>query len=894
MTSVPPPLRLQLHLRPSGHLLLLPDDDAPACPAAVATAFTLDEGEGLLALCRADARAALPPVLAWWRELGSRYLTTRCLRPDVEGALEALSPDDFAALARAAPPMPGAEYLDADVLRGAWEKLDAAFRARLGGSTVVEVLHALDPAWNVVGRVHFNLAENRKDEEAPFAFLATWTHRLSDQGKAQHLPLGAALKTYAGAKQKEQLLALLMPVQRAAESCAWLKQMVDAGELFHPLRWTPAEAFRFLSDVPALEQAGIVVRMPSSWKLRRPARPQVKATVGGNAPSGLGTAALLDFKVALTLDGVELTAKEAKALLESAQGLAMVRGQWVEVDGERLRRTMEQLQHAERLAAEGGIAFAEAMRLVSGATVSDDASAPDVDRQWAQITAGPWLEKTLEGLRSPQGLARVDPGPALHGTLRPYQRSGLQWLHLVTSLGLGACLADDMGLGKTIQLLSLLLVHKAKASSGGRPSILVAPSSLLGNWAAELARFAPGLVAITAHPSVLSKKDLEALDEHKLRGADLVITSYGSLSRYPWLTQTKWHLAVLDEAQAIKNPGAKQTRAVKTLKAHARVALTGTPVENRPGDLWSLFDFVNPGLLGTAKAFTSYVRSLESGQHANWAPLRELIRPYVLRRLKTDKTIIDDLPEKVEVKAYCGLAPVQVALYQQAVGELAEAVKVKEGIARRGVVLAALVRFKQLCNHPSQWLGDGAWAADQSGKFLRLRELVEVIASRQEKVLVFTQFKEMVEPLVAFLGRLFGRPGLAIHGGTAVKTRQSLVKRFQEDEAIPFFVLSLKAGGTGLNLTAASHVVHFDRWWNPAVENQATDRAFRIGQKRNVMVHKLVCQGTVEERIDALIESKQSLAKGLLEGGAELDLTGLGNEDLLKLVALDLGAASKG
>jgi non-specific serine/threonine protein kinase len=373
-----------------------------------------------------------------------------------------------------------------------------------------------------------------------------------------------------------------------------------------------------------------------------------------------------------------------------------------------------------------------------------------------------------------------------------------------------------------------------------------------------------------------------------------VITSYGSLLRLPWLFERQWRFAILDEAQAIKNPGARQTRAAKRLQAEARIALTGTPVENRLDDLWSIFDFVNPGLLGSARQFTAFAGRLAARPHNPYGPLRDLVRPYILRRLKTDKAVIADLPDKTEVTAYCPLSRRQAALYQQTVAELARQLKgldAGKGMQRRGAVLAALTRLKQICNHPSQWLGDASWAEADSGKWRRLREIAEVIAAKQEKALIFTQFREITEPLAAFLAEAFGRPGLVLHGETAVARRRELVRRFQDDEAVPFFLLSLKAGGSGLNLTAASHVVHFDRWWNPAVENQATDRAFRIGQTKNVLVHKFVCRGTVEERIDALIESKKELARDVLEGGGEVALTEMGDEELLGLLRLDLATA---
>ena len=316
-------------------------------------------------------------------------------------------------------------------------------------------------------------------------------------------------------------------------------------------------------------------------------------------------------------------------------------------------------------------------------------------------------------------------------------------------------------------------------------------------------------------------------------------------------------------------------------------------MENSLGDLWSIFDFINPGLLGGAKPFAKYVKRLGEKTDNPYGPLRELVRPYILRRMKTDRSVIADLPDKTEIKAYCHLSRKQAALYAQAIEDLARSLEEADGIQRKGVVLATLMRLKQICNHPSQWLNEGGWAEPDSGKLARLREVAEVVASRQEKMLVFTQFREAAGPLAAFLKGIFGRTGLVLHGDTQVKQRGALVRRFQDDETVPFFVLSLKAGGAGLTLTAASHVVHFDRWWNPAVENQATDRAFRIGQKKNVLVHKFVCRGTVEEKIDTMIEEKQGLSDALLTGSDEINLTEMTDEAVLQLVALDLNAAMR-
>jgi len=925
-------------LSPHGALRLGSDSDAPPQPAnldgrlderldarlheRLAAAFAQGSGHGLLLLGATEVGSVLPASWAWWRGFAARFVTALCATPP-EGDIAVPAPDT-AALARLiadAPPLLGIEYLTPQVLEALWGEISVALHAELSASTLSlqAFLKGCHPAWNLVGRVHFNLAENRKDPDAPFAFLATYTSRLSAHGKAQHLPLSKALAEFSDGKSKAQLLSLLLPVQRAATQCPWLRELVDSGDIYHPLRWSPAEALAFLQDVPRIEAAGIVIRTPGNWAAGRPSRPQVQASVGSKPPSTLGMNALLDFSLALTLDGETLSAAEIKALLHQMEGLQLIRGRWVEVDHKVLQRLMARFQAMEQAAHGGGLPLAEAMRLLSNADLGN--SAAGVDADWSQVSAGAWLTQTLQGLRQPEGLAQVDPAGDLKAQLRPYQQAGVRWLYLLTQLGLGACLADDMGLGKTIQVLSLLLVLKRErtalndhrsaraapnahatpahlAGPGSRcnpggPSLLVAPASLLANWAAEAERFAPSLRLLIAHPSGMPAPELRALDAQRLSAVDLVITSYGTLMRAPALADMQWHLAVLDEAQAIKNPGSKQTQQVKRLKAHSRIALTGTPVENRLSDLWSIFDFTHPGLLGTGKVFADFTKRLAEQQH--FGPLRALVQPYILRRLKTDKRVISDLPDKTEVKAWCHLSPTQAALYQRAVAELEAALNQADGpthgIARKGVVLAFLMRFKQICNHPSQWLGDGAWNPEHSGKFARLRELAEVIAAKQDKLLVFTQFRETTAPLAAFLGSIFGREGLVLHGGTPVAQRRALVKRFQEDEQTPFFVLSLKAGGAGLNLTAASHVVHFDRWWNPAVENQATDRAFRIGQKKNVLVHKFVCRGTVEDRIDQLIESKQQLVKDVLQEGAELQLTEMSDRELLNLVKLDIHSA---
>jgi non-specific serine/threonine protein kinase len=685
-------------------------------------------------------------------------------------------------------------------------------------------------------------------------------------------------------------------VRRAAEQSPLIRELLDSKALFVPQAWTIKQAHRFLTEAPRMEQAGVVLRLPDWWTPRTPPRPQVQVSIGTKAAGMLSAGQFLDFQVNLSLDGEPLSDAERKQLLEGTDGLVLLRGKWVEANREQLQEALQHWQALEKEHAKG-IDFIEGMRLLAGAQLGadDDGNAELAD--WSRITAGPWLQQTLERLRRPETIEACRPGRDLQATLRPYQIEGVRWLWFMTELGLGGCLADDMGLGKTIQLIDLLLIRKRQTRQPAqRASLLIVPASLLGNWRQELARFAPSLRVFFAHRS---ETDPDLLDRvvadpaGALADYDLVITTYGLARRQDWLEKLRWPLIMLDEAQAIKNAGSTQTRTVKKLSAGCRLVLTGTPVENHLGDLWSLFDFCCPGLLGSAPQFKKYVKQLNQRQDAQaFGALRRLVRPYILRRLKTDPNIVPDLPDKTEMRTECGLSKKQAALYERAVRDLAHRLENAEGIARRGLVLAMLMQLKQICNHPAQYLSTNAFPPADSGKFERLRLLCEPIVQRQEKILVFTQFQVMTQPLAEFLAEVFGRPGLVLHGGTPVGKRAELVRQFQDEQGPPFFVISLKAGGSGLNLTAACHVVHFDRWWNPAVENQATDRAFRIGQKRNVLVHKFVCRGTVEERIDAMIQSKKAVADQVLNHESEVQLTEMSDAELMRFVALDIGRAT--
>jgi SNF2 family DNA or RNA helicase len=893
-----------IRLTPTGQLRWQPAEaDATASDSSpLQSAFEADWREALFILAAEKIEAQSSSVVRFWRQFAERYLTRLCHIPEDAEVIEveAPSPADCAHWVLTAPPMPGGEYLSEETLQRMWERLHArvleAIRATGG---LAEFLHTRAPKWQQVGRVCFHLAENKRDEARPFAFMATYASGFGAGGQLKHLPLRKALEQYAGAKNRAALIKLLSPVQKAAETCDWVKELVESSEMYQPMAWSAARAYRLLRSVPELEASGLSVRLPNWWRKR--ARPQVSVTIGSQTPSNFGLEAMLDFDVTVALGGEPLSPEELQALLSGEDDLVLLKGQWVEVDRDKLQQAIAHWERLQQQARDGEISFVEGMRLLAGASADlEHEELTEDEHPWVHVEAGEAMREILSGLRHPGASARAldeaEVGKTLQGTLRPYQLEGLVWLRFLTRLGLGACLADDMGLGKTIQVLALLLRNQHDDTEPKpAPSLLVIPASLLGNWRSEAVRFAPSLKLCFLHPAETDRQtltDIAAAPEQHLADADLVVTTYAMLTRQPWLADVHWRLVILDEAQAIKNPSTRQSRAARKLSAQARIALTGTPVENRLGDLWALFDFLNPGLLGSAKVFQSFVKSLQARDENPFTPLRQLVSPYILRRLKTDRSIIADLPEKTEMAGYCHLTRPQVKLYEQVVRAMQHDLESTDDMARRGVVLRSLLRLKQVCNHPSQLLGDADYKPADSGKFLRLADICEELAARQEKVLIFTQFREIIEPLAEHLAAIFGQSGLVLHGATRVKERRALVDQFQRDDGPPFFILSLKAGGTGLNLTAASHVIHFDRWWNPAVENQATDRAFRIGQHRNVWVHKFLTRGTVEERIDRMIAEKQQLADDILVGDSEVNLTELSDDDLLDLVRLDITRAA--
>ncbi|MBV9660126.1 MAG: DEAD/DEAH box helicase [Acidimicrobiales bacterium] len=629
-----------------------------------------------------------------------------------------------------------------------------------------------------------------------------------------------------------------------------------------------------------LEDAGIGVLLPAWWsapaRMGLRARAKGSSSGGGSAvPGGFGLDSLVDFEWEAALGGRRLTKAELATLTRAAaakQALVRLRGEWVEIRPDHIEALLARLGQAEQAPA------AELMKAALGLGNLDVPAGLDVVDVDARAVG--WLSALLDDAVH-SSVAPVPTPAGFEGQLRPYQERGVGWMVFLGRLGLGACLADDMGLGKTAQVIAAML-----ADPGYGPGLVVCPVSVLGNWERELARFAPALSVMVHHGPTRHDHDEDFGPRAMVH--DVVLTTYSLLARdRAHLASLEWSRIVLDEAQQVKNPGTAQTRAAAELRAGRRLALTGTPVENRLGDLWSIMHLLNPGLLGSAAEFRErFALPIErDGDQAVTDHLRRATGPFVLRRLKTDRSIIADLPDKIETVDRCPLTREQATLYQAVVDDLLEQAEAADGIQRRGIVLAGLSKLKQVCNHPAHFLADGSALAGRSGKLVRTEELLEEILAEGDKVLCFTQFAAWGNLLATYLQARFGVDCLWLHGRVRRPAREEMVQRFSEPGGPPVFLISLKAGGTGLNLTAASHVIHLDRWWNPAVEDQATDRAFRIGQRRNVQVHKLVSSGTVEERIDEMIAAKRDLAARVV-GSGEQWLTELSTSELRALVTL--------
>ncbi|MDE0025950.1 MAG: DEAD/DEAH box helicase [Spirochaetaceae bacterium] len=741
-------------------------------------------------------------------------------------------------------------------------------------------------------RVCFRLADAK--DGSPDAWRLEWL--LSSRRDPSLL---VPLADYWGSGNGERPAArsvreVLLQLGQAARIYAKLWQGMDS-EAPAEVVLDRAEALEFLRrQAPVLQGAGFRVIVPAWWtatgqrrlRLRLTSRNAGGAATANGAPAPasessamLGFDTLLAFDAQVVLDGEPITAREWHSIVAAKEGLVRLRGQWMELRGDEVSRL------EEYWAADGDsqtMTVADLLRAEAGSDALEVVCEGAVGRMLAVLRG----TGSLEMLDQPAGFA---------GELRGYQVRGFSWLAYLERLGFGACLADDMGLGKTIQVLATVLQDKARNPDAG-PTLLIAPTSVVGNWQRETRRFAPALTTCLHHGPQRVRNG-EAFEE-AIRGIDIVVASFG-VARLDAsvLQKVRWWRLVVDESQNVKNPTAAVTKAIRGIPARRRIALTGTPVENRLMDLWSLFSVLNPGFLGTMAEFRKNVERpiMRDRSRAATERLRSLVRPFILRRMKSDRAIIKDLPDKVEQNSYCNLTPEQATLYEAVVRDLEAKLRDTEESGRQGLLLSTLLRLKQICNHPAQFLQDASeFTETRSHKLARVCEMLDEIEAERESVLVFTQFTEIGKSLEALFRRRYGGAVYYLHGGTPRARREHMVEEFQDPEAEPaVFVLSLRAGGTGITLTRANHVIHFDRWWNPAVENQATDRAYRIGQRNSVFVHKMVTMGTLEERIDALIESKKKLAEDIV-GGDESWLANLDNDAFRRLIALDRGDAVVG
>jgi SNF2 family DNA or RNA helicase len=672
---------------------------------------------------------------------------------------------------------------------------------------------------------------------------------------------------------------LLTALGQASRICPEVESSLKAA---HPGGYAldTAGAERFLSEQAwLLEQSGFMVQLPAWWT-RKGTRLHLTAHASVKSPkmkanAGLSLDSIVEFDWEVALGDEVLTLRELEALAQQKVSLVRLRGKWVQLDAQEIEAVLSfwKKQQVQQRAS-----VRDVVRMALGA-----ARAPG-NLEVTEVQASGWVAELLAQMQERDSLAPVAPPATLQATLRPYQERGYSWLNFLSRWGLGACLADDMGLGKTLQTLAH--IRQQWQATGGRPTLVICPTSVVGNWHREAQRFVPDL-PVMVHHGLTRKKGEEFEQEARQHG--LVLSSYALLQRdLEMLQRVEWGGVVLDEAQNIKNPETRQSKAARALPADWRVALTGTPVENHVGDLWPIMDFLNPGMLGSQ---TEFRRAFFTPIQTNSEPdavdrLKRITQPFILRRLKTDRSIIADLPDKLEMKVFCTLTSEQASLYRAVVKQTEEVLDEAEGIQRHGLVLATLSKLKQVCNHPAQFLGDNSAIPDRSGKLARLTEMLEEIVEAGDKALIFTQFTTMGEIIRRHLQETFGKETLFLHGGVPKKQRDGMVERFQQTgKELPFFLLSLKAGGVGINLTAANHVFHFDRWWNPAVENQATDRAFRIGQQKNVQVHKFLCAGTLEEKIDQMIESKRQIATNVVGAGEDW-LTELSTAELKDLFAL--------
>ncbi len=817
--------------------------------------------------------------------LADRFVEFLMSMPELELKNFASSPDSPASakniscesLLNSIPFVVGSEFITETWIQSIFKQLISVFKKEIADYTatrnngsVVQYLSSKRQDLKVPERVFFHLVDN-DDPEYPFAFLATYSTNYED--RIRHLPLSYALQEFKTNHKK--LLTLLSCLNKATVASPLLGSFVDSGEMFHPLKLKKDEAYEVLRAIPNLEGSGIQCRIPNWWR-RRGTSVRIAVKFKQKSKSIVGFNTLLSMTPELSVDGVALSQSEVEQILRESDGLALIKGKWIEVNKKRLQSLLDRMNGYNH-----EVTLMDAIKMEA---TDDELSFSNED----------FISSMLGKLTNVNSITKPTIPESVTATLRPYQVSGYAWLNTMSELGLGACLADDMGLGKTLQVLTFLENFRLKAANNRKRVLLIVPASLLGNWEKEAARFTPDMPINILHGRRTNVLERE-LKQTK-GNTFLTITTYKMATKLIGLQAINWDVLILDEAQAIKNADAKQTKEIKKITAKLRIAMTGTPIENNLTNLWSLFDFLDKGLLGSASEFEEFSRSINENPQG-YQKLRNIISPFILRRLKTDKNIISDLPEKIEQIDYVSLSKRQVVLYKdevekakKAMQESGESNETNNTLKRNEMILRSIMRLKQICNHPDQYLGEGAYKASDSGKFELLKTICETIHEKREKVIVFTQFKEIIKYMKEYMEEIFHAKGLVIHGGIAPEKRTEIVDKFNNDMTHnPFMILSLKTGGVGLNLVGANHVIHFDRWWNPAVESQATDRAYRIGQTKNIFVHKFVTKGTIEDRINDILESKKSLADSIINSSSSSEakwIIDMSNEEILSMMRL--------
>ena len=708
----------------------------------------------------------------------------------------------------------------------------------------------------IPSRIYFHLVENKQHDNFPFAFLATYTTIVNDA--IVHAPLKNALSELQ--HNQQELQDLIWSITEIAEKSVFIRHLLDTGDIFYPIKFTNDEAYCFLKEISLYESRGVVCRIPKWYNDQNNS---IKLDIDEKKEYQIplfNKSVINQFTPQLIYHGIPITVEEARILLSRKEGLEQLKGRWIENDHQLLTALLEEYESL----VNDGTTLLDVIKNRSGIGYNETKPSP-VSIEFSRAN---FVEEFLN--RGISSVAAVPVPQSFEPILRQYQIDAYNWLYALKELGMGACLADDMGLGKTVEVLSFL--ERIRYEGASRILIIV-PATLVDNWRHEVSKFAPDM-------------DLFVLrGRNEPLGSDvnayLTICTYQTSLKSEYICRVNWDVVILDEAQAIKNYYTAQTKKVKQLKASMRIALTGTPIENNIVELWSIFDFLNPGLLGTRQEFIALYLRLQS-RPDGYKDIKALINPFVLRRLKTDKSIISDLPAKNEIDVTISLTKEQIVLYKRVVATMNAGIhKHHSRQEERILVMTTLMKLKQVCNHPSQYYGDTYYDPDLSGKFTELKRICETISEKNERVLVFTQFKEIIPAIDELLEGVFCQKGFTIDGSTSMKKRDEYVQAFQSGE-VPYMVLSLKTAGVGLNLTAAQNVIHFDRWWNPAVENQATDRAYRIGQSKNVTVYRFISANTIEEVINGMLKVKQELADSIINDLDGNIISKLSTEELVK------------